>query len=432
MKELNSSSQLRDCWRTIEMTTADTLTSVLVSGPQHGTLSLQSGGGFTYTHDGSQSISDQFTYRVNDGQANSQTATVQLNILPVNDPPVAEDDSYALDEGATLNVPAPGVLDSDTDPDGDTLTATLVTGPLHGTLQLSSDGGFSYTHNGSETLQDSFTYQVDDNRGGTDTAVVTLNIRQIAVRGDFNGDGIVNVTDVDLLSAETRDANPDLRFDLSEDGNVDFRDLKVMIEDVLNTNFGDANLNGLFNSTDMIIVFQVGEYEDNVSLNSTWGEGDWNGDGDFTTSDMVIAFQSGAYETAAQARSLGVALVPSSVTTLRAFRPLSPGGGEGELSGAVAPQREIRSPETARTPIRWQTRSNHPPRRAADPQRQTHRSIEATLRRQRLFDDREDWIGQDIEALLHDLVNQQIPASVPADLVFADGKGDRSSAAAAP
>ena len=44
-------------------------------------------------------------------------------------------------------------------------------------------------------------------------------------------------------------------------------------------------------------VFQVGEYEDDLPLNSGWTDGDWNGDRDFTTTDILLAFQVGAYET---------------------------------------------------------------------------------------------------------------------------------------
>ena len=58
---------------------------------------------------------------------------------------------------------------------------------------------------------------------------------------------------------------------------------------------GDANGDGRFNSTDLVIVFQAGEYEDGIPQNSTYAEGDWNGDGDFDSSDLVVAFQAGYY-----------------------------------------------------------------------------------------------------------------------------------------
>ncbi len=69
---------------------------------------------------------------------------------------------------------------------------------------------------------------------------------------------------------------------------------------------GDANIDGWFDSKDMVQVFQAGEYEDEIAGNSIWSEGDWNNDGEFTSADMTLAFQAGSYENAAAA----VASVP--------------------------------------------------------------------------------------------------------------------------
>jgi hypothetical protein len=55
-------------------------------------------------------------------------------------------------------------------------------------------------------------------------------------------------------------------------------------------------LDGEFNSSDLVQVFQALEYEDDIAGNSTWGSGDWNADGDFTTGDLIVAFQDGGYE----------------------------------------------------------------------------------------------------------------------------------------
>ena len=68
---------------------------------------------------------------------------------------------------------------------------------------------------------------------------------------------------------------------------------------------GDSNLDGRFDSTDFIRVFQFGEYEDDVEDNSTWERGDWDGDLDFTTRDLVFAFQYGNYSIAAEADESG-------------------------------------------------------------------------------------------------------------------------------
>lgn len=58
---------------------------------------------------------------------------------------------------------------------------------------------------------------------------------------------------------------------------------------------GDVNADGVFNSADLVAVFQAGEYEDRFTDNSSFEEGDWNGDGEFDSSDLVLAFQLGHY-----------------------------------------------------------------------------------------------------------------------------------------
>ena len=67
---------------------------------------------------------------------------------------------------------------------------------------------------------------------------------------------------------------------------------------------GDVNGDGKFDSSDLVQVFQAGEYEDQIVGNSTFEDGDWNGGGDFTTQDLVHAFQFGHYVTTAIAEAL--------------------------------------------------------------------------------------------------------------------------------
>jgi hypothetical protein len=62
--------------------------------------------------------------------------------------------------------------------------------------------------------------------------------------------------------------------------------------------YGDANLDGIFNSSDLVQIFQRGQYEDGRTGNSGWAEGDWNCDGEFNSSDLVLAFQTGGYTAA--------------------------------------------------------------------------------------------------------------------------------------
>ena len=59
---------------------------------------------------------------------------------------------------------------------------------------------------------------------------------------------------------------------------------------------GDSNGDGRFDPSDLILVFQAGEFEDEINGNSSFQEGDWNEDGDFDTSDLIVAFQAGHYQ----------------------------------------------------------------------------------------------------------------------------------------
>src|SRR5205814_1972187 len=73
----------------------DSLTAVLNTAPAHGTVALAADGSFTYTPAANYNGADSFTYRASDGQANSNVATVSIAVTPVNDAPVANNDTAA-------------------------------------------------------------------------------------------------------------------------------------------------------------------------------------------------------------------------------------------------------------------------------------------------------------------------------------------------
>ncbi|MCA9168414.1 MAG: hypothetical protein KDB23_12130 [Planctomycetales bacterium] len=129
--------------------------------------------------------------------------------------------------------------------------------------------------------------------------IMQFEFTPIGPLGDFDGNNALDAVDIDTLTAELLAPQHDHSrpsFDLNGDKVVDQQDHQVWIKDLRYTWFGDANLDGEFNSTDLIVTFGAGEYEDDIPGNSGWAEGDWNADGDFDTSDLIVAFADGGYE----------------------------------------------------------------------------------------------------------------------------------------
>ena len=140
----------------------DSLRMILVSGPSQGTLNANENGRFRYTSS-SFAGSDSFTYRASDGDLESNIATVTLAEATSEPgpggPPQARNDSYATLRDQVLVIPAPGVLDNDSEPNGGTLLAALAEAPQHGNVDLSSDGGFIYVPYSGYIGQDRFRYR---------------------------------------------------------------------------------------------------------------------------------------------------------------------------------------------------------------------------------------------------------------------------------
>ena len=123
----------------------DALTASLATGPSHGEVTVAADGSFTYEPDADYFGSDAFVYVASDGHGGSDDATVLIDVLSVNDAPVADDDAYATTQDTALAVAAPGVLGNDSDPEGASLTAAKVTDPANGTVVVGADGSLVYT-----------------------------------------------------------------------------------------------------------------------------------------------------------------------------------------------------------------------------------------------------------------------------------------------
>jgi VCBS repeat-containing protein len=151
----------------------DSLTVILVTPPAGGTLNLNPNGSLNYTPPQDFIGQMTFQYRVSDGVAQSNVATVRITVRQ-NSPPQAVDDFFNYCCG-TLMVSAPGVLGNDTDADNDPITAQLVGQAQFGTVTLNPDGSFVYVPNDSEKFgSDQFTYRASDGHSLSNVATVTL------------------------------------------------------------------------------------------------------------------------------------------------------------------------------------------------------------------------------------------------------------------
>src|SRR6185312_5075234 len=108
--------------------------------------------------------------------ADSTNAIVSITVTPVNDAPVAVNDSYTTAEDTTLNVALPGVLANDSDLDGDPLSAILVNSPTNGVLTLNPNGGFIYLPATNYVGSDHFTYRANDGLLNSGVATVSITI----------------------------------------------------------------------------------------------------------------------------------------------------------------------------------------------------------------------------------------------------------------
>lgn len=161
----------------------DSLTAALVTDAAHGEVALAADGSFVYTPDADYFGADSFTYRANDGAVDSGVATVALTVTPVNDAPVADDETLTVAEDSSGSV---DVLVGDSDVEGDALSVSSVTDGDHGTVVDNGDGTVTYTPDADYAGFDSFTYTVCDDHAttpassaGCDTATVTVTVTAV-------------------------------------------------------------------------------------------------------------------------------------------------------------------------------------------------------------------------------------------------------------
>ncbi len=157
----------------------ENMTVEVKTPPAHGTVQMRVDGKFEYFPAQNFYGDDSFTYTISDGWLESSPVTVTVSVLPVNDAPVTQDDSYELYQGNSLQItdPASGVIGNDSDVENDGLTAELKDDVSNGTLTLNSDGTFDYTPNAGFYGSDKFSYMVTDGKKYSDLSFANITVK---------------------------------------------------------------------------------------------------------------------------------------------------------------------------------------------------------------------------------------------------------------
>jgi outer membrane protein OmpA-like peptidoglycan-associated protein len=174
----NSSGNVFDVLANDSDPDGDALTITAVGSPAHG-IAVVTAGKVSYTAASGYSGTDTFTYSIADGKGGTASATVSVTVQgPLNRAPVAQNDTYVVDQNSTNN--SLNVLANDSDPDGDALVITSVGAPAHGTASIAGNK-VNYTPASGYTGADSFTYAIADGKGGTASATVTMTVQPVLV-----------------------------------------------------------------------------------------------------------------------------------------------------------------------------------------------------------------------------------------------------------
>lgn len=156
----------------------DPLTFSIVSNGSKGTATITDAvaGAVSYVPNANETGTDSFTFKANDGSADSNIATITVTIAPINDAPVAQAGILTTNEDAAKN----GVVVA-TDVELQTLLYSIVTDPGKGTLTVFNQdtGDFTYVPNPDASGSDSFTFKASDGLLDSNVAVVTVSINDV-------------------------------------------------------------------------------------------------------------------------------------------------------------------------------------------------------------------------------------------------------------
>ncbi|MBM4922893.1 tandem-95 repeat protein [Vibrio parahaemolyticus] len=167
------------------------------NGPKNGTVIVNNDGTVTYTPDDNYVGKDTFTYVVTSGGV-SESTTVEVNVTPVNDAPVAKDDIATTQEDTAVTI---DVLPNDSDVDGDKLSIQSATVPeAQGKVEI-VDGKLVFTPAENFNGQAEITYTVTDGQL-TDEAKVTVTVNPVNDAPTIKVDAVESITE-DAVNTDT-------------------------------------------------------------------------------------------------------------------------------------------------------------------------------------------------------------------------------------
>ncbi|WP_250162504.1 Ig-like domain-containing protein [Psychrobacter sp. WY6] len=212
--------------------TLGSATTISANGSAIGVLTLNSDGSYSFVpaadFNGTVPTVD---YTVTDNDGGTASSTLDIVITPVNDAPIAVNDSYTVNEDESI---ALNPLKGDSDIDGDTLSITSINGTAltgaaqvisvpNGSVSIDSNGGISFTPEANFNGQVEFDYTISDGKGGTDTATETITVtavndapiakpdsNRVAEEVTATGNVLDNDTDIDSSTLNVSAASVDV------------------------------------------------------------------------------------------------------------------------------------------------------------------------------------------------------------------------------
>ncbi len=151
----------------------DQLTTSAVTQGRNGSVTINSDNTLSYSPNANFCGNDSFTYTVSDGKGGTDTATVNVKVKAVNDAPTANDDSVTTQEDKSVSIALVG-----NDPDGDSLSYSVIKGPSNGSLKGTAPK-LRYSPKVNFNGSDSFTFKVSDKKTDSEAATVSITVKSV-------------------------------------------------------------------------------------------------------------------------------------------------------------------------------------------------------------------------------------------------------------